>query len=220
MTGGRAEGRKRPPEVGPPSNSYDRFARFYDRVIPNRLYSRVFWRTHPDEYRAFARAAVADGDGPFLDATAGTAVFTADAYRSATRPITVADLSEGMLAKARERLGDAPHLTSVKADATAPPFAPGSFETVALMSALHVLPDPGAALDGLWPLVAPGGALFVSGLVAETAVGTRYLRLLHRAGEAGPPLTEAAMRALVAAATGTEPEGERRGSMTYLTARR
>ena len=200
----------------PTELSYDRFARFYDRLIPNRLYSRVLWGNDPVEYRAFARAAVADAEGPMLDAAAGTAVFTAEAYRAARRPITVADLSEGMLAKARARLGDAPHIVFAQADATAPPFAPGSFDTVACMSALHVFPDPLAALRGLWPLVAPGGRLFVSGLVAEHRVGRHYLRLLHRAGEAGPPLAETAARALVRDVTGTEPDGERLGSMLYL----
>jgi ubiquinone/menaquinone biosynthesis C-methylase UbiE len=204
----------------PTETSYDRWAGFYDRLIPNRLYSRVIWGTHPNDYRAFARAAVADADGPLLDAVGGTAVFTADAYRGATREIVVADLSEGMLERARQRLGDAPHVTFVQADATAPPFEPGSFATVACMSALHVFPDPAAAVRGLWPLVAPGGRLFVSGMVAETAVGSRYLKLLHRAGEAGTPMSEAAMRDIVTGATGAAPEGERRGSMTYLTVRR
>ena len=155
-----------------------------------------------------------------LDAAAGTAVFTADAYRATSRSITLADLSEGMLAKARARLGAAEHLTFVQADATDPPFAPESFATVALMSALHVFCDPGAALRGLWPLVAPGGRLFVSGLVAEAPVAAGYLGMLHRAGEAGPPMREAQMRTLLADVTGRRPEGERRGAMTYLTAGR
>jgi len=202
-----------PDERGAP---YDRTSAFYDRLIPNRVYSRLFWSTHPREYVEFAREAVADADGPMLDAAGGTAVFSAAPYREASRPVVLTDLSLGMLARASGRLGDADNVTLVQADATDPPFPPGAFATVACMSALHVFPDPGAIVRALRPLAAPGGRLFLSGLVAETRVGSRYLRVLERAGEAGPPRTQAELEAVVAEATGTEPRTRRLGSMTYM----
>ncbi len=39
--------------------------------------------------------------------------------------------------------------------------------------------------------LAPGGALYVTSLVAETPVAARYLALLHRAGEVATPRRQA-----------------------------
>ena len=121
-----------------------------------------------------------------------------------------------MLARARSRLGDAPDVTLIQADALDPPFAPGLFPTVACMSALHVFPDPAPVVGALWRLVAPGGRLYLSGLVRETPVGSAYLRLLRRTGEAGPPRTLAELTHLVRQATGSAARLRRKGSMAYL----
>lgn len=196
--------------------SYERSPALYDRLIPSRLYNRVAWSTAPADYVAFAREVVADGDGPLLDAAGGSAVFTADVYRAARRPIVLADLSLGMLERARMRLAGAEHVTLVAADATDPPFAPGAFPTVACMSAVHVFPDPAPVVQALWRLVAPGGRLFLSGLVAETPVSSVYLRLLQRAGEVGPTRTLAELTEVVHQATGSAVRLRRRGAMAYL----
>jgi SAM-dependent methyltransferase len=203
------------PEARGPA-SYDRSAALYDRLIPSRVYNRLAWSTEPADYVAFAREAVADGDGPLLDAAGGSAVFTADVYWGARRPIVFSDLSLGMLERARTRLGGAEHVTLVQADAADPPFAPGAFPTVACMGALHVFPDPAPVVRALWRLVAPGGRLYLSGLVAETRVGSAYLRLLQRAGEVGPPRTLAELTEVVRQATGAAARLRRRGSMAYL----
>ena len=57
-------------------SSYDRAAALYDRLVPNSLYSRLAWKTDPDDYVAFADEALADADGPFLDAAGGSGVAT------------------------------------------------------------------------------------------------------------------------------------------------
>jgi ubiquinone/menaquinone biosynthesis C-methylase UbiE len=203
-----------PAAVGPAS--YERSPALYDRLIPSRLYNRLAWSTVPADYVAFAREAVADADGPLLDAAGGSAVFTADVYRSAQRPVVLSDLSLGMLERARTRLAGAEDVTLVQADATDPPFAPGAFPTVACMSAVHVFPDPAPVVRALWRLVAPGGRLFLSGLVSETRVASAYLRLLQRAGEVGPPLTLAELTEVVGQATGAPARLRRRGAMAYL----
>lgn len=203
-------------EPAAPSASFDRWPGLYDRMIPNRVYSHLAWGTDPGEYVAFAREAAADAEGPMLDVAGGTAVFTAAAYRAAQRRIVVSDLSLGMLRRARQRLRGAAHIALVQADATDPPFAPGAFASVACMSALHVFPDPGRVVRALRMLVAPGGKLFVSGLVAERRISSTYLRALARAGEAGPPLTETQLEALVAEAAGSTVRTRRHGSMAYL----
>jgi hypothetical protein len=58
--------------------------------------------------------------------------------------------------------------------------------------------------------------MFLSGLVAETRIGSRYLRFLQRAGETGPPLREAELVERVTDAAGAQPRTVRKGSMTYM----
>ena len=125
-----------------------------------------------------------------------------------------------MLERARERLAsvDGPgraHL--LQADANDLPFEPGQFAVVAAMGALHVFDDLPRLLRSLRRQVAPGGSLFLSGFVAETPVGTRYMKLLHRAGELAPAMTEAELAETVASAISSAPTVERKGSMAYLT---
>jgi len=204
---------------------YDRKAAAYDRLIPSRIYSRLLWATDPDDYRAFAREAAAtavDSGGPLLEVAGGTAVFTAKPYRSAPVEAVLSDLSVGMLERARERIAaaDGPgrvHL--LQADANDLPFEDGQFAVVAAMGALHVFEDLPALLQSLWRQVARGGSLFLSGFVAETRVGSRYMRFLERAGELAPPQTQAELTETVGSALSSEPHVERKGSMAYVTVR-
>lgn len=194
--------------------AYDRRAALYDRLIGAALYNRLVWGTHPSQYSDFAAQAERAGTGPLLDAGAGTAVFTAALYRHSARPIVVTDRSVDMLRRAGERLDGSADL--VQADVHDLPFADGAFATVGCFGVLHVLPSVRAAVRSLLRCVAPGGRLFVSSLVAETRVGTRYLRVLERAGEVVPPRTEAELRAdLEAGADGAAIELRRTGSMAY-----
>jgi SAM-dependent methyltransferase len=197
---------------------YDRHAQLYDQLVGNRVYNRLLWGTDPAQYVAFAREALEAGDGPFLDAGCGSAVFTADAYRASGRPIVLSDLSLAMLEKAAGRLDGAP-VALVQADITALPFTPGSFETVACFAMLHVLGDPWAALAALRPQLAPGGRLFASMLVSDRAVGRGYQRLLRRAGEFGPARSAAALESAAREVFDGEVSVERTGSMAWLRVR-
>jgi SAM-dependent methyltransferase len=196
---------------------YDRHAARYDRLIGSPLYNRLFWGASPRDYAAFAEEALAAGDGPFLDAGCGTAVFTAEAYRRAARPLVLTDLSLGMLTRARDRLEGAP-ATLVQADLLDLPFAPGGFETVACFAMLHVLPDPWAALAALRPHVAPGGRLFASMLVDDRGVGRAWLRVLKRAGEVGPARSATELAEAAREVFGPSVEVGRTGSMAWLRA--
>jgi ubiquinone/menaquinone biosynthesis C-methylase UbiE len=197
---------------------YDRHARLYDRLIGNRLYNRLIWGVDVRHYAAFAAEAVASGDGPMLDAGCGTAVFTAGAYRTATRPLTLVDRSAGMLDRARQRLGDAT-AELVQGDLFALPFPPGGFETVGCFAMLHVLADPWAGLIALRPQLAPGGRLFVSMLVADGGgVSRAYLRALHRRGEVGPPRTSDELHAAAVPLFGEDLSVQRIGAMAFLRA--
>src|SRR5512133_3608045 len=57
------------------------------------------------------------------------------------------------------------------------PFAPGSFDHIASIAALHHM-DAGAALARMGELLAPGGTLAVVGLARRVLPGVRYRRRL------------------------------------------
>ena len=199
------------------ATTYDRQAAMYDRVIGSAPYNRIVWGTATADYTRFARRAVADADGPMLDAGCGTLVFSAAAYREASRPLVLTDRSEGMLARAARRVAE-PHEVLLHADLFDLPFEPGSFATVASFGVLHCLDDLDRAVASLCSQAAPGARLFASSLVGETGRGRRMLKLLHRAGETAPPRTQGEFLATVERHFDGV-EAERRGSMVYVTAR-
>ena len=202
--------------VGDQGAPYDRKAAVYDRVIGSRLYNRLLWGVERAEYREFAAEAVASGEGPFLDAGCGSAVFTAPVYESAPRPLVLCDRSLGMLDRAVERLHGAP-TTCLQADIFDLPFAPQTFGTIGCFAMLHVLDDPWAALRSLAGCLAPGGRLFASMLVTDRSFGNRYAQLLHRSGELGPPRSSADLQA-AAREVFAHAEVTRSGSMAWLRA--
>jgi ubiquinone/menaquinone biosynthesis C-methylase UbiE len=72
------------------------------------------------------------------------------------------DGSESMLARGAEELRDDPqvgNLALIRADATALPFADGSFDGVCCFAALHLFADPYAALDEMTRVLRPGGRI-------------------------------------------------------------
>lgn len=196
---------------------YDGGAVAYDRLIAKVLYNRIAWGTSPAAYTAFARRAVASGSGPLLDAGSGTAVFTDALYRESRRPVVLVDRSLAMLQRPRTR-ASRDGATFVQADVFDLPFAAAGFATVACFGVLHVVGDVARALASLRAQVAPGGRLFASALVAETAVGRTYLGLLHRLGEVAAPCSEAELAAEVRREPGSGATVRRQGSMAFVEA--
>lgn len=172
---------------------YDARAAAYDRVVGSALYNRLIWGASTDRYRAFARRAVASADGPLLDAGAGSAVFTAEAYANTDRPVLLVDRSIGMLEAARDRItelsgGALPSsVYLLHADANQLPLRTGSIQTVLSMGMLHLFSDIGAHVEELARVLERAGRLWIMSLVAEQAPGSYYLRLLHKAGEVARP---------------------------------
>jgi 2-methylisocitrate lyase-like PEP mutase family enzyme len=72
---------------------------------------------------------------------------------------------------------------------------PPVFSTVLALGATHLFGDVAELRDKLAAHLAPAGRLHLSGLVAETSRGRRYLDVLHRAGEVAPPLGAEALHA-------------------------
>lgn len=197
-----------------PGAPYDGRAAGYDALVGSRLYNRLIWRADPSDYVDFARHAVGSASGPLLDVGAGTALFTADAYRDSDRSMVLTDRSRDMLTRAAERIADGhglrPGVRFVQADAFDLPFEPEIFDTVLCQGFLHLLDDPADLIGKLLPLLRPGGRLFASSLVLTSGFSSAYLRLLHRAGEVAAPRTADDL----AEAFGVPLR--RRGSMAYL----
>ncbi len=89
-----------------------------------------------------------------------------------------------------------------------------------MLRVLHVLDDPWAALAALRDHVAPGGRLFASMLVTDRAIGRRYLAVLERAGEVGPPRSAAELLEAAREVFGPSASVRRVGSMAYVRAQR
>lgn len=173
---------------------YDGRAAMYDRLVRSRTYNRIAWSCRPEDYAAFASAAFASGTGPLLEAAAGSAAATAQLHASSQRPTVLVDLSRKMLERAASSIaGDGHDLPAnvrlVQADLLALPFAPHRFGTVLSLGMTHLFDDLQAVVVSLLAQLAPGGELHLTGLVAETRRGRRYLEILHRAGEIAAPMT-------------------------------
>ncbi|WP_232663502.1 class I SAM-dependent DNA methyltransferase [Pseudonocardia sp. TRM90224] len=201
---------------------YDRTAAAYDRLVRSRLYNRAVWSTSPEAYVAFAADAIGSSDGPLLDVGCGTALFTAALYRASRRRIALVDRSQGMLARAAQRIGGrfgAAGPALLQADLFGLPFRPGSFDTVTCHGVLHLMDDVPAVLRALREQAAPGAGLFASSLVGESSRGRAWLRMLHKAGEVVAPRSAAEVVALARAEWGERVEVRRDGCMLFLTAR-
>lgn len=184
--------------VDEPGAPYDSRAAVFDRMVRSPLYNRIAWSTSPAAYEAFAAEAAGAGDGPLLEAAAGSAAATAAVHAGAGRETVLADRSRAMLERAAARIDEAGREADVRlvqADLFELPFPPGGFETVLALGAAHLFEDVPAFRDALLAQLRPGGSLYIAGLVGETRRGRAYLRALHRAGEIATPRTAAELRA-------------------------
>ena len=207
---------------------YDARARAYDRLVRSALYNRIAWSTAPRDYAEFAARAIGSARGPLLEAAAGSAAATAELHARSARETVLVDRSRAMLeiaagriaaAHAAEATGGGPagddsaRVRIVQADLFALPFEPHGFDTVLALGLLHLFDDMTALAAALRAQLAPGGRLFVAGLVAQTRRGQRYLELLYRAGEVAAPRTADELHS----ALGAPADFRTSGCMAYAT---
>ncbi|MEA2843832.1 MAG: hypothetical protein QOJ69_1503 [Actinomycetota bacterium] len=202
-------------EAGAP---YDRRAAAYDHLVRSRTYNRIAWSASPRDYTAFAAAAFASDPGPLLEVAAGSAAATGELHARAGRQTVLVDLSRAMLDRAGRRIADASETGEVpervrllQADLLGLPFPEHGFTTVLGLGLTHLFDDVPALVTALRPQLAPGGRMFLAGLVAETRRGRRYLEILHRAGEVSRPMTAEELRV----ALGRPEEFHTAGCMAY-----
>jgi SAM-dependent methyltransferase len=135
-------------------NDYDSFARAYAGENENNLVNAHYERP--------AMVALA-GDVAgcrVLDAGCGAGPLSA-ALRERGAIMTGIDASAGMLALARQRLGEDADLHHVDLNDRLP-FADGAFDAVVASLVLHYLQDWGPALAELRRVLRPGGRLIAS----------------------------------------------------------
>lgn len=91
------------------------------------------------------------------------------------------DFSPNMVAEAQRRQPHSEQLRFSVQDATALPYAAGSFDAVVISNALHIMPRPEAALEEIHRMLKPGGWLFaptfVHGEASRARLRTRLMRL-------------------------------------------
>jgi ubiquinone/menaquinone biosynthesis C-methylase UbiE len=93
------------------------------------------------------------------------------------------DASEGMLQRARARLGSHVHL--IQADVTALPFASKSFSTVVSTSSLRYWADPGGGIREIARVLQPGGRLLLLDWCGDAARHRLLVWWLTRTGRVG-----------------------------------
>lgn len=180
---------------------YDRRAAVYDSLVRSRVYNRMAWGTTPDDYARFARAAVTSSAGPLLEIAVGSAAATAELHAGSRRPTVLVDMSRAMLERAAGRIaaanaGDFPlRIRLMQADLLALPLPSHEFTTILGLGVTHLFDDLPELVGGLRESLAPGGQLYLAGLVAETRRGRWYLEALHRSGVVATPRTAEELRA-------------------------
>ncbi|MFE2140671.1 class I SAM-dependent methyltransferase [Streptomyces sp. NPDC059456] len=135
-------------------NDYDGFAEAYAAENENSLVNAYY-------ERPAMLALAGDVTGRrILDAGCGSGPLSA-ALRDRGAVVTGIDVSAGMLALARRRLGDdaALHLADLRDPL---PFDDGAFDDVVASLVLHYLEDWGPALAELRRVLRPGGRLIAS----------------------------------------------------------
>lgn len=129
------------------------------------------------------RQAVAAADGrPILDLPVGTAYFTTRMANAHDGIVVGVDIAEGMVRAAKKAAAehDATNLLPVCGDAHRLPFDDDTFGAVVCSNGLQVMPGLTPSIRELVRVLAPGGTIFVSVVLAPVGglVPWRYRRHL------------------------------------------
>ncbi|WP_379552597.1 class I SAM-dependent methyltransferase [Qipengyuania sp. DGS5-3] len=173
---------------GERETNYDHIAPLYDLVVGNGIYNRLIWGCPKRAYRDAATTFFERvQSGPIIDFGCGSLVFTAASYRGEEDHTVLFDLSRRMLERGQKRL---PSGHFLQGDALDPPFDQHCFAGAMSWGMLHIFGTGAAYLSRLKKVVKPGGVIALGTLVlADRALGDRWLHALYKRGEAAAPQT-------------------------------
>jgi len=157
-------------------------------------YDRAFARVTTYFVPLLLRAARIVPNMSVLDIAAGTGLASEAALRAVgpTGHVTAADLSAAMVAKARQRLGNATNVSFAIEDGQAMSFSSERFDAVVCSLGLMFFPDPARGLAEFRRVLRPGGRAAVS---VNTVPERSYNNRINLAiAQYVPSLTEAAAR--------------------------
>ena len=115
-----------------------------------------------------------------LELACGTAQMTRR-LSGGVKEWTATDYAPNMVAEARKRFSAA-NVAYQVADATALPFADSAFDAALIANALHVMPDPEAALREIRRVLKAGGLLIAPTFVYEPGYRKAPIWLAERVG--------------------------------------
>ena len=151
----------------------ERWRRYWDRKSAGYDAEMGVW-----ERRLFGDSrewACGRAAGEVLEVAAGTGLNLP--HYPADVPLTGLDLSEGMLAIARDRARQLGRPVTLQVgDAHRLPFPDGSFDTVVCTFGLCAIPDPAAAVGEMVRVLRPGGRLI---LVDHVTSSSRLVRAVQ-----------------------------------------
>lgn len=180
----------------------------YDDVLTqgsffSRLYIKLFWSGTDDN--EIARKILSyiqdDFSGVLLDVPVGTAVFTQEKWRSLPKAdIICLDYSEDMIAQAKKRLADCPHVSCIQGDVGQLPLEKESCDIVLSMNGFHAFPDKKKAFQEIRRVLKPGGRFIACFYIKGEARITDWLvkNILSKKGWFTPPFqTKGELKALL-----------------------
>jgi ubiquinone/menaquinone biosynthesis C-methylase UbiE len=142
--------------------------RVYDRLVVHGGFRLFGGNLHQLVFEQGREAVQAASGAPILDMPVGTAYFTARVAEAHRGLVAGVDIAEGMVRESKkvaEQRGLS-NLVTVCADAHHLPFPDGAFGAVLCTNGLQVIPGLRPTISELVRVLAPGGTIFVSVLLA------------------------------------------------------
>lgn len=143
---------------------WDKLARFYDPV--ESAYNGKVIRLSAEK-----TASYIDRYDNVLECACGTGLLSVPiAVRC--KELTATDCSDGMLNQARKKLGNFCNVKLEKASITELPYGDCQFNKVVAANVIHLLDDPGKALDELLRVCKTGGKVIIPTYITAGNVST------------------------------------------------
>lgn len=122
-----------------------------------------------------------DSNMTVLELACGTGLLSVK-IASAVKHLEATDFSEEMIIQAKKKAYSSKLHFSVQ-DATALPYAPQTFDAVIISNALHIMPDPGSALENIHRVLKDDGILIAPTFTAAGSIGGRIkIRIMELSG--------------------------------------